>query len=216
MNLTVNHIGKSYRKNKKWVPALHDFSYRFESGKIYVVKGESGRGKTTLLTILALLQDPTEGELFFDERNVLALGSEEKCAIRRDQIGIVFQDCNLFSGLSVLENVLLIDRIQPGRNFPEAERKAAELLKWVGLEHRAAHFPHELSGGEQQRVGVARAIMKDPDVLICDEPVSNLDDENAEKIARMICEFGKEKQKLVIVSAHGSQFDQAADETVRL
>ncbi|MBZ4669708.1 MAG: transporter [Oscillospiraceae bacterium] len=215
MNIKVSNLSKVYIKRNKRIEVIKDFNYLFESGKLYLIKGESGKGKTTLLTLLALLQNETGGEIYFDNEKVNSLNNERKCSIRKERIGIVFQDYNLFEGLTVLENIILLDVCENRWNKQEIIKKATEILDLLNLGHRATHYPFELSGGEQQRVGIARAIIKNPSVLICDEPVSNLDDENAKRIVDFINDYCHKNNKLVIVTSHNEYFDTYSDQILR-
>jgi putative ABC transport system ATP-binding protein len=215
LNIKVSNLSKVYIKRNKRIEVIKDFNYLFESGKLYLIKGESGKGKTTLLTLLALLQNETGGEIYFDNEKVNSLNNERKCSIRKERIGIVFQDYNLFEGLTVLENIILLDVCENRWNKQEIIKKATEILDLLNLGHRATHYPFELSGGEQQRVGIARAIIKNPSVLICDEPVSNLDDENAKRIVDFINDYCHKNNKLVIVTSHNEYFDTYSDQILR-
>lgn len=214
MNITAKNLNKSYSIKGKQIKVIENFNYCFESGKLIVLKGESGRGKTTLLTLLGLLQKQNNGEIFFDDKLVSNLSNEEKCKIRRENIGIIYQDYNLLSGLTVLDNVILIDVCMNRISKKEAILKATNILDILGLGHRVDHHPNELSGGEQQRVGVARAIFKEPSILICDEPISNLDSENSERIVEFLDNYSHNKKKLVIVTCHNKSFDSCADDII--
>lgn len=214
MKIVVKNLSKSYSKGKRVIPVVTDFSYTFKKGGFYLIRGESGSGKTTLLTLLALLQDPDGGLIFFDDVLVNGLNSEQKCKIRRDKIGIVFQDFNLLAELNALDNVILTEVCEGKISLPKAKEKAEKILTLLKVQERASHYPNELSGGEQQRVGVARAIFKNPEVLICDEPISNLDDKNAEAIAEFLGAYSRDQGKLVIATSHGAGLDKYADEVI--
>lgn len=216
MRIAAKNICKSYKKKKRRIDVLKDFTYEFESGKLYLIKGESGKGKTTLLTLLALLQKEDSGELYFDDTEVSALGNKAMCTLRSNEIGITFQDSNLLDGLTVLENIVLSEVCEKKMTMEEATKGAEALLESLGLSHRVHHFPFELSGGEQQRVGIARAILKNPSILICDEPVASLDDDNAKKIVDYLDAYAHEKNKLVIVTCHDPNFDGCADAIIKL
>lgn len=216
MRITAKNICKSYKKKKKRIEVLNDFNYQFDSSKLYLIKGESGKGKTTLLTLLGLLQKEDSGELYFNSTKVSALSNKDMCTLRSNTIGITFQDSNLLDGLTVLENIVLAEVCEKKMSMDEATQKAEILLESLGLSHRVHHFPFELSGGEQQRVGIARAIIKDPSILICDEPVSSLDDDNAKKIVVFLDAYAHQSDKLVIVTCHDPNFDDCADDIIRL
>jgi putative ABC transport system ATP-binding protein len=216
MIVELNEISKSYRKKNTVVPVLRDFSYRFEGGNMYLVKGSSGRGKTTLLTIIALLQDADKGTVQFDDEIVSGIRREEQCAIRRKAIGIVFQDFNLINSLTVLDNITLIDECLDKQNKSKYIIRARKYLSEFGIDHRSNHMPMEISTGEQQRVSLIRAIAKEPQLLICDEPVSNLDGENSERIANYINDYRYQNGNIVIVASHDGSFDGFSDKIIEV
>ena len=216
MNIIVKKLNKAYKKNNKRIVVLNDFNYSFQSGGLYLLKGESGTGKTTLLTLLALLQKEDSGEIFFGKKLVNKLSNEKKCRLRRDEIGIVFQDYNLLDGLTVTDNVILTEVCEKKVSKNEAIKKAEEIFELLNMTHRRHHYPFELSGGEQQRIGIARAIIKNPSILICDEPVSDLDDENSKRIVKFLDEYCHKNGKLVIVTSHNEYFDSCSDEIINM
>ena len=216
MNITIKNLSKIYKKGKKEINVIQDFSYSFKEGSIYLLKGESGKGKTTLLTLLGLLQDQTDGQIYFDNILVSGLNYKKKSELRRDHMGFIFQDYNLFNKLTVMDNVVLMQVCEKILNKKDAFKKADKALELLNLSHRKKHYPYELSGGEQQRVGIARAIVNNPQILICDEPVSNIDDKNAELIVKFIDEYCHENNKLVIVSSHDAHFDAYADDVINI
>lgn len=214
--IKVEHLSKQFVKKKRRINVINDFNYEFQSGKLYLIKGESGKGKTTLLTLLAFLQKEDGGTIIFNDIIVSNLKQEEKCNLRRKEIGIVFQDYNLFDNLTVMDNVVIVDVLKNKINKEEIYNKAKGIIKLLGLEDRINHYPYELSGGEQQRVGIARAILKNPSILICDEPVSNLDKDNAVNIVEFIDSYCHNKNKIVIVASHDDYFDDCADYVINL
>ena len=216
MQIIVENLTKTYRKRKEQLKIIDHFSYTFKSGKMYVIKGGSGRGKTTLLSMLALLQPADEGAIYYDDLLVSQLSNQEQCRIRRNEIGIVFQDFNLFHNLDILDNVMLVDQCMKTKDKNSLYNHAIQLLDEFGLKQRIHHRPGELSGGEQQRVGLIRAILNQPEILICDEPISNLDAENREKIVKYINEYVHTQGKIVIVTSHDASFDEFADALIML
>ncbi|QUH30866.1 ATP-binding cassette domain-containing protein [Vallitalea guaymasensis] len=214
--IKVEHLSKQFVKKKRRINVINDFNYEFQSGKLYLIKGESGKGKTTLLTLLAFLQKEDGGKIIFNDIIVSNLKQEEKCNLRRKEIGIVFQDYNLFDNLTVMDNVVIVDVLKNKINKEEIYNKAKDIIGILGLEDRINHYPYELSGGEQQRVGIARAILKNPSILICDEPVSNLDKDNAVNIVEFIDGYCHNKNKIVIVASHDDYFDDCADYVINL
>lgn len=219
MEIVLEHVSKSYYHKRNEIEIIKDFNYTFESGKLYLIKGESGKGKTTLLTMIALLQDQNKGEIFFDNEGITGLSSYEKARIRREKIGIIFQDYNLFNELTVLDNVMMAE-ILCAKNMREnaaaIRNRAKECIELLGLTKRMDIPTKFLSGGEQQRTSIARAIIKEPSVLVCDEPVSNLDADNTERIVSFLDEFCHQKGGIAIVSSHDQSFDEYADAVVSL
>ena len=216
MRVEVKHLEKSYRRKKQVVSIIKDFNHTFESGKMYVIKGESGKGKTTLLTMIGLLQGSDSGEICYDGRIVSNLSNAEQCKIRRDHVGIIYQDFNLFHNLTVLDNIVLINNCMYPEKKSKNYEKATRLLEQFGLQDRIQYHPLELSGGEQQRVGLVRAIMNQPDLLLCDEPISNLDSDNRQRIVEYIDEYCHNQGKIAIVSSHDKAFDEYADEVIQI
>lgn len=219
MEIVLEHVSKSYYHKRNEIEIIKDFNYTFESGKLYLIKGESGKGKTTLLTMIALLQDQNKGEIFFDNEGITGLSSYEKARIRREKIGVIFQDYNLFNELTVLDNVMMAE-ILCAKNMREnaaaIRNRAKECIELLGLMKRMDIPTKFLSGGEQQRTSIARAIIKEPSVLVCDEPVSNLDADNTERIVSFLDEFCHQKGGIAIVSSHDQSFDEYADAVVSL
>lgn len=216
MKIEVKDLCKSYKKKGNIIQVIQDFNCTFEEGKMYLIKGESGKGKTTLLTMLALLQDSDSGDILFDGKKVNGIAREEQCGLRRKNIGIVFQDFNLFHGLNVIDNITMVDECIHKKNKQIIRTKAEKLLRNFGLGERIHHKPSELSGGEQQRVGIVRAILNEPSILICDEPVSNLDKENTENIVGFVDKYCHEQNKIVLVTSHDDSFGNYADRIIEL
>ena len=216
MRIEVKVINKTYNKNGRNLRIIQDFSYTFQEGKLYLIQGESGSGKTTLLTLISLLQDSEDGDIFYDGRKVNHISREEQCQIRRENLGIIFQDFNLFQNLSVIDNVTMVSQCVYKNKKDDIIKKADFMLQKFGLGERAYHKPNELSGGEQQRVGIVRALLNEPPILICDEPVSNLDKENTENVVRYIDEYCHEQKKIVIVTSHDNSFEECADHIIKM
>lgn len=216
MQIEAKNLKKSYKKKGNVIQVIRDFNYVFEEGNLYLIQGPSGRGKTTLLTMLALLQDSDTGDILYDNKKVNHLSREEQCRIRREKIGIIFQDFNLFENLSVIDNVTMIHQSMYKHKKNEIIGNATQILDQFGLKERINHKPNELSGGEQQRVGIARALLNEPSVLICDEPVSNLDRDNTENIVRFINDYCHSRKKIVIATSHDNSFMEYADYTIEM
>lgn len=186
---------------------------------MYLIKGESGKGKTTLLTMIALLQSQDRGEIFFDGVPIIHLSSNEKAKIRREKIGIIFQDYNLFNELTVLDNMMMAEMLcskEPSKKAASIEKRAKDCIELLGLTKRMEIPTKFLSGGEQQRTSIARAIIKNPALLVCDEPVSNLDPSNTSHIVEFMDDFCHQKDGIAIISSHEQSFDTYADEVILL
>lgn len=219
MEIVLDQISKSYFHRKKEIEIIQAFSQTFKSGNLYLIKGESGRGKTTLLTMIALLQDPDKGKILFDNTAISQLSSQEKARIRRERIGIIFQDYNLFSELTVLDNVMMAEQLcapKPHKESATIEKRAKDCIELLGLTKRMEIPTKFLSGGEQQRTSIARAILKEPALLVCDEPVSNLDPSNISRIVEFMDDFCHQRDGIAIISSHEQSFDNYADEIISL
>lgn len=219
MEIVLEHISKSYYHKKNEIEIIQDFNHIFKSGNLYLIKGESGKGKTTLLTMIALLQSQDRGEIFFDGVPITHLSSNEKAKIRREKIGIIFQDYNLFNELTVLDNVMMAEMLcskEPSKKAALIEKRAKDCIELLGLTKRMEIPTKFLSGGEQQRTSIARAIIKNPALLVCDEPVSNLDPSNTSHIVEFMDDFCHQKDGIAIISSHEQSFDAYADEVILL
>ena len=196
------------------VPALRGVSLRVEAGQFLAIMGPSGCGKSTLLHLLGGIDRPTTGSVLFDGRDLGAMSDDERSIVRRRRLGFVFQKMNLLPTLSALENVALPLRVD-GAARKVAASKALASLHRVGLDHRAGHFPHELSGGEQQRVAVARALVIEPAVLLADEPTGALDTANGQIVLNLLRRCADEGQTVVMVT-HDSTMARRADQLVAM
>lgn len=201
---------KEYVKYKEKIAILKDINLKFEAGKVYAIMGESGTGKTTLLSIIGTLDDFTSGTVIIDGKDINQLKEEEKAHIRMEKIGFVFQDFYLNQNMTVKENIEQPMYINRKYNKRDIKERVDLLINEVGLNERKKHFPKELSGGEQQRVAIARALANDPDIILADEPTGNLDRENEIKIFEMLKELSQ-KGKCVIVVSHSNKIQEYAD-----
>lgn len=211
MLIKVNNISKKYIKNKEKLQVLKDLSVTFESGKLYAIVGRSGEGKSTFLKCLAALNKIDSGEIYFDDIEINKLNDKEISKFRNKNIGIVFQEFNLLEFLNTNENVGLPLVINGTYKLEDADlnKKVDELLKYVDLTDRNNHYPKELSGGEQQRIAVARALINNPDVILADEPTGNLDKENTINILKLLKKISKDK--CVIIVTHDDNVLKYAD-----
>ena len=206
--LTLTGVGKEYRTGSLSVTALSDVSFELEDGEFVVILGSSGAGKTTLLNLLGGMDNATSGEIILDGKKVTALDKRGMTQFRRNDVGFVFQFYNLMPNLTALENVEIAVEICKDHLDPK------DVLTEVGLEERLQNFPAQLSGGEQQRVSIARAIAKNPKLLLCDEPTGALDYNTGKKILKLLHDVCKDKKRLVIVVTHNSALKDMADKVV--
>ena len=187
------------------VTALKEVSITINQGEFIVVMGHSGSGKSTLLQMIGLLDLPTSGSIFINSRDVSKLPKNAVADVRQKSLGFVFQAFHLNPQLKAYENVMLPMLINPEyKNKAEMEKKAKELIDVVGLSERAEHYPRQLSGGEQQRVAVARALANDPDFILADEPTGNLDSENEVVIFTLLKELAQQGKGIMVVSHNES------------
>lgn len=203
-------LSKTYRMGEVEVHALRDVDLDIFEGEFVVLLGPSGSGKSTLLNILGGLDSPTSGEARWREHNLVGATDAELTRYRREHVGFVFQFYNLIPSLTVLENVALVNEIADKPLDP------LEVLALVGLEKRIDHFPSQLSGGEQQRVAVARAIVKSPDVLLCDEPTGALDYETGKVVLAAITRANQRLGTTTIIITHNAAIAGMADRVLRL
>lgn len=207
MIIEANNLVKVY--NGK-IEAVKNVTLNLEKGKFYAIMGHSGSGKTTLLQLLGLLDKMTSGELYIDGENVANLNEKEKAKIRMGKIGFIFQAFYLNPKLKAYENVMLPMYINENYRNHDLKAKAMTLLEQLGMSDRAKHYPKELSGGEQQRVAIARSLANDPDCIFADEPTGNLDVENEIVVFDTLKKLSKEG-KCVLVVSHNEIVKKYAD-----
>jgi putative ABC transport system ATP-binding protein len=213
--LEVYDIKKSYRMGEVSVSALRGVSFSVEEGEFVTIFGPSGSGKSTLLHLMGGLDRPDHGEIIIDGSNILKLHDDELAQLRLTKIGFVFQFFNLLPRLTALRNVELPLTIA-GVPEKEAFKKAEEMLKLTGLENRIDHRPSELSGGEQQRVAMARALINDPKIVLADEPTGNLDTKIGWEIVQLMKKLNKEKGQTFVIITHDPQIAETANRTIHL
>ncbi len=214
--LRSNSLIKSYQNNKKVkLQVLKSISIEIEARKISVIIGASGAGKSTLLHLLSGLDRPDSGDVFFEHQNIFKLSDEKLARFRNNNIGFVFQFHHLLPEFTALENVSIPQMIK-GKSLKEASVRAEELLISVGLKERLNHKPAELSGGEQQRVAVARALANDPSVIFADEPTGNLDSENSDSIHNILIELRDKYDKTFVIVSHNSGLVNLADKVFEM
>ncbi len=194
---------------------LKGISLEVKRGEIISIVGASGAGKSTLLHILGALDKPSDGRVFIDGIDIFKMSDSELAKFRNQKIGFIFQFHHLLPEFTALENVVMPALIG-GKSLSEAKEKAYELLKEVGLADRINHKPSELSGGEQQRVAVARALMNSPDIVLADEPSGNLDSKNAEALHELIIELNKKIGQTFIIATHNEKLAERSDRIVKI
>ena len=210
--IILNSINKKFKNNK--IKILKNLSYSFKKGKIYSIIGPSGSGKSTLLNIISMIDRPSSGNLVINNNKINFNDSDFNDKIRAQKIGIIYQDNNLLSDFTALENVYL-SRLSIINNFQEAKIKAIKILSKLGLSKRLDHFPSELSGGENQRVAISRALINSPDIILADEPTGSLDQKNSEAIFNLLLNL-KDKNRTIIFATHNLYFAKMADFQLKL
>ncbi len=209
--LVARNITRSYGT----LPVLKGIDLTIEKGEVVSIVGASGAGKSTLLHILGTLDKPDTGKVYLDDVELTDLGDSSLAQIRNQKIGFIFQFHNLLPEFSALENVCMPAFLQ---NQPEAtvKTRAKELLDFLGLSHRLQHRPGEMSGGEQQRVSVARALMNHPSVIFADEPSGNLDSRNAEELHNLFFKLRAEWKQTFVIVTHNEALAKMADRTIEM
>ena len=206
--IKLSNISKSFFTSKK-INVLKKINYNFKKGKIYSLMGPSGSGKSTLLNLLSLIDRPSSGFLSFENKKIDFNDSTQNDLVRANKIGIIYQQDNLLPDFTSLENIYLAG-LAAGQNKASSILKAKTLLKKVGLINRLNHYPSELSGGEKQRVSIARAVINEPEIILADEPTGSLDHETAKEIFDIL-KKQLNKDRIVIFATHNRFFANKAD-----
>ena len=207
--IKLSKISKKFFEGKKSIKVLQNINLKINKGELVSITGPSGSGKSTLLHIIALLDQPTSGEVFFKKKSFSKASDKEKDFVRKKRISIIYQQNNLLGDFTALENVK-IPLINNGYENVDAENKAINMLSLVKLSKRLHHFPSELSGGEQQRVAVARALITDPDLILADEPTGSLDRKTSNKIFSLFLKL-KTKNRAILYATHNRDLSNKAD-----
>ncbi len=208
--LKLENVKKVYVSQAGEYTALDDINFELEKGKFVVILGPSGAGKTTLLNLLGGMDSVTSGDIFVDDKDIARYDKKQLTQYRRKDVGFVFQFYNLMPNLTALENVELATEICKDALDPKS------VLNDVGLGERLKYFPAQLSGGEQQRVSIARAIAKNAQILLCDEPTGALDYNTGKNVLKLLYEVSKKQDKLVIVVTHNQALKDMADEVISI
>ncbi|MBO1307596.1 ABC transporter ATP-binding protein [Enterococcus sp. 669A] len=206
----VQHVSKRYQMGESVITANDDLSFNIKKGELAVILGPSGAGKSTVLNILGGMDAADEGKVLIDGTDIAQFNDKQLTAYRREDVGFVFQFYNLVPNLTTKENVELATEVSPKALDPE------EVLKQVGLDHRLNNFPAQLSGGEQQRVSIARALAKNPKLLLCDEPTGALDFETGKQILKLLQNASREQGNTVLIITHNSALAPMADRVIRI
>ena len=207
--IKLANISKKFVGGSKNITVLKNVNLKINRGELVSLTGPSGSGKSTLLHIIALLDQPTSGEVFFKKKSFSKSNDNEKDLVRRKGISIIYQQNNLLSDFTALENVT-IPLVNNGYQWNDATKKASKILSLVKLSKRLNHFPSELSGGEQQRVAVARALITEPDLILADEPTGSLDRKTSNEIFSLFSKL-KSKNRAVLYATHNRELSNRAD-----
>jgi ABC-type lipoprotein export system ATPase subunit len=213
--ISLRHISRHYTSGDRSVHAVDDVSLEIARGEFVAVTGPSGCGKSTLLHLIAGLDTPTSGEIEVDGLALHRANDSELTEYRRRKLGVVFQFFNLLPTMNVLENVTFPLLLQ-GVSLGDSEQRARELLPLVGMEERATHFVHQLSGGEQQRTAIARALIHKPSLLIADEPTGNLDSNSAERVIEVLTRIGADRLATLLVVTHSTDVAATASRRIAM
>jgi len=213
--IRAEHIGKSYGDGERVVRVFAELDLVVRRRERVAIIGESGVGKSTLLHILGTLDRPSEGKVFLDGQDFLALPEPELASLRNREIGFIFQFHHLMPDFTALENVMM-PILVAGASWADARKRATEMLHRVGLADRVTHRPGELSGGEQQRVAVARALVLRPRFVLADEPTGNLDPTTGESVLRLLLSLNQELGVTMVIVTHSEKLAAAMDRTLRL
>ena len=197
--IEITRLVKTLHGGGHKVEILKSLDLTVPTGQFIAITGQSGSGKTTLLSLIAGLDTPTSGQIVIDEQDITKLDEDELALLRGKRFGFIFQNFHLIPTLTALENVVLSAELN---NTPGASKKANDLLGTVGLGDRLHHYPAQLSGGEQQRLSLARAFINEPDIILADEPTGNLDSKNSDRIIELILDLHRVKQATIILVTH--------------
>ena len=217
MLIQLNNITKTYRIGDIEVPVLKGISLEIEQGEYVALMGESGSGKSTLMNILGCLDRPTDGDYFFEGKNISNATNDERALLRNSKIGFVFQNFNLLPRTSALDNVIMpLTYTAGGLSAREQRERGRIMLERVGLKDRMKHHPSQLSGGQQQRVAIARALINNPPVLFADEPTGNLDSKTSVEVMEMFTELNRKENITIILVTHSREIADCAKRVICL
>lgn len=213
--IQLHEVTKSYIQGKRTVNAVRGVTLNVDAGEFLTIMGPSGSGKSTLMHLMGALDTPTSGKAIFQGEEIQQLTDTQRSYLRRDRIGFVFQAFNLLPTLTAAENVAL-PLLLAGKRRGDSIDRACVSLEKVGLAHRADHFPEELSGGEMQRVAVARALVGEPEAILCDEPTGNLDSVSSSEILSLLASLPEPHRRLVVMVTHDANAAQYGTRIVHI
>ena len=211
--LKIENLKKVYGSGETEVKALDGVSFQVEEGEFIAMIGPSGSGKSTLLHSIAGLEKPTSGKVYFYDKDIYKMNKKELTILRRQEIGIIYQFYNLIPTLNVEENITL--PIELDRKKIDT-KKLDEIIKFLGLEKRKKHLPNELSGGQQQKVAIGRALMINPTIILADEPTGNLDSKSSEEIMQVLKKANKDYKQTIIMITHNLEIAKLADIIIKI
>jgi putative ABC transport system ATP-binding protein len=211
--LVAEHLKKYYGEGETLVKALDDVSLRVERGEFVSIIGTSGSGKSTLLHMLGGLDNPTEGKVIIDDKDISGLRGDELCIFRRRKIGFIFQSFNLVPSISIYENIILPIQLDGKKVDKEFVKSVTDVL---GLSNKLDRLPSKLSGGQQQRVAIARALASKPAIILADEPTGNLDSKTSQDVLGLLKTTGKKYNQTIVMITHNDEIAQMADRTIRI
>ena len=209
----LDNINLNYNVNGNDIRVLKNINFEIKKNERVAIIGESGSGKTSLLMLMSGLEKPSTGSIIFQNIDFSDLSEEEKTAIRKKKIGLIFQQFYLIPNYTALENVMFPMQIN---NIKNEKEKASLILSDIGLDHRKNNLPSELSGGEQQRVAIARAISFNPDIILADEPTGNLDRTNTDRVSNLLLDYSKTKKISLVLVTHNINLAKKCDRIIRL
>lgn len=213
--LDLHNLTKIYGEDSAQVMAVKNIDLEISRGEIVLIMGPSGSGKTTLLSLAGGILKPTKGNVFVNNINITGLSENQLPEIRLKHLGFVFQSFNLLSSLTTLENVQIVLQLA-GYQTVEAKKKAERSLRLLGLDKRLNFLPEKLSGGEKQRVSIARALVNDPDIILADEPTANLDSKNGHEVMSLLHNIAKKDNRSVMIVSHDQRIKDIADRVLWL
>ena len=209
--IEAKQVTKIYTVEHREIRVLDDVSLSVSESQFLVVEGSSGSGKTTLLSLLSGLDKPTSGRVFLQEKDITDKSEDDLAQLRKDMIGFVFQSFHLIPSLTALENIMF-----PAELKRDPTAKPKKLLQRMGLDKRSGNFPHQLSGGEMQRVAMCRALINNPKIIFADEPTGNLDSDNGRAILELLLEYQKESRTTLVLVTHSIDIAKMADRMIVL